>query len=97
MGRFGGMSQTMEVGFGSRLEQHGTYAGNRQTKVYLMMGPRADPANLPKTMSPLGLGTRSTAGTRRGHRRCSGEPQPGGTVSRGRPVEIIFSLPPWHC
>jgi hypothetical protein len=42
----------MEIGFGSRLEQRGTNAGNPQTKVYLMRGPTADPANLSQR-SPL--------------------------------------------
>jgi hypothetical protein len=38
--------QTREIGFGSRLDRHATYTANRQTKVYLMMGPMADPASL---------------------------------------------------
>ena len=48
MSRFGGggMSQTMGMGFRSRLKRHATYAANRQTKVRLRMGPMADPARL---------------------------------------------------
>lgn len=50
------MPGTREIGFGSRLHRHATYAANRQTKVYLMMGPMADRASLSAESASASLG-----------------------------------------